>query len=416
MGSLHQKYRCFKGYISIMSVKIILSTNEKYAGPTAVTIQSVIENCNPSTDYSFFILHSGLSNIAKSKLESMQTKNVSISFIDLSEKIGAIASLGYGHLTRETLFRLYIPELFSKESKILYMDVDMVALDDVAKLYEIDLGDNYIAAAPDTGAYDTVEHNNSFMSIAPGESFNAGLILFNIEMFKNACIKEKCIELLMADAELKNKKLTYMDQDALNIVCKDHVKFFDMSWNVQPIIKDQALEKTIVNEKCRRQYEEALMSPKLIHYTGKQKPWLYAGILCADYFWNYARKTAFYKEIRILQKEELDRLSLRYPYWNIKYDGRIVIYGAGYQGIKLRNTLHRSKYANVLMMVDKNNDGVDVKSINEIKRLEFDQVIIAVENENAVIEIHDDLIGLGVEETKIVWLFERNSPWKKISL
>lgn len=395
-----------------MDIKIILSTNENYAGPTAVAIKSVIDNCNKKNTYYFFILHSGLNADLQNKYLAMQTDNVEITCVDITDMAGKVSGLKYGHLTSETLFRLFIPELFPDDEKILYMDGDMVALDDIGKLYDIDLTNYVVAAAPDTGAYETVKHYESFMKSQPEENFNAGLLLINIPLFRELRIKEKCIELLLTDDESAERKLTYMDQDALNIVCQGKVRLFDMAWNVQPLVRDQEMECTMITPLCRKQYESAMESPKLIHYTGRQKPWLYPGALFADKFWEYEKQVDFHDEIVKVYEGELNKLGSRYPYWNIERGRNIVIYGAGYQGRILKRLLKRSGYACVVMMVDANYDGLNVKSVAEISDIEFDQIIIAVENENAVNEIYQNLVKKGVPDKKIVWLFERKCPWK----
>lgn len=395
-----------------MDIKIILSTNENYAGPTAVAIKSVIENRDRKNTYHFYILHSGLDNNLQKKYLTLQSENVKITCIDIADMAGMTAGLKHGHLTSETLFRLFIPELFPDDEKVLYMDGDMIALDDIGKLYDMELTNYVAAAAPDTGAYETVKHYEGFMKSQPGENFNAGLLLINIPLFRELRIKEKCMELLLADAESAEKKLTYMDQDALNIVCQGRVKFFDMAWNVQPLIRDQKMECTMITPLCRKQYESAMESPRLIHYTGRQKPWLYPGSLFADKFWEYEKQVDFHDEIKNVYEGELNKLGKRFPYWNIKPGSNIVIYGAGYQGRSLERSIERSGYANVVMMVDADYNGLDVKSAAEISDTEFDQIVIAVENENAVNEIYQNLVKKGMPDKKIVWLFERRCPWK----
>ena len=79
------------------------------------------------------------------------------------------------------LTRIAIPELFrgSQIERLLYMDCDMIALDDVAKLWTVDLGENIIAAVEDAGVPSTFGK----MAI-PAESmcyFNSGLLLIDVK-------------------------------------------------------------------------------------------------------------------------------------------------------------------------------------------------------------------------------------------
>lgn len=60
-------------------------------------------------------------------------------------------------------YRIAIPELFrgSQIERLLYMDCDMIALDDVAKLWTVDLGENIIAAVEDAGFHQRLENGDS---------------------------------------------------------------------------------------------------------------------------------------------------------------------------------------------------------------------------------------------------------------
>ena len=69
------------------------------------------------------------------------------------------------------------------------------------------------------------------------------------------------------------------DQDCLNLICKDKVFYYGVEWNKLPI------------------GGEISALPNLIHFNLTMKPWYYDGILYGEYFWDYAKKTAFYDDI-----------------------------------------------------------------------------------------------------------------------
>ena len=57
---------------------------------------------------------------------------------------------GKSHVSVDALAKMQIPFTFGDYSKILYLDVDMLCCSrDINQVFEVDLGDNCIAAVPD---------------------------------------------------------------------------------------------------------------------------------------------------------------------------------------------------------------------------------------------------------------------------
>ena len=107
--------------------------------------------------------------------------------------------------------------------------------------------------------------------------------------FFNTCIKKL--------KELKKPK--YNDQDVLNCVCEDKVKFIDDAWNVECDFRKRNipnLSEILTEDECKRFYN-ATKNIKFLHYWGLDKPWHEPSKTNADYFWKYARLTPFYEEI-----------------------------------------------------------------------------------------------------------------------
>lgn len=71
-----------------------------------------------------------------------------------------------------------------------------------------------------------------------------------------------------------SKKWQLLDQDIFNKLCEHKVKVLDMSWNVM------------------YNYRKP---PKIIHYAGLEKPWLFPKGDFADIFWEYTKQTPYYE-------------------------------------------------------------------------------------------------------------------------
>lgn len=97
-----------------------------------------------------------------------------------------------------------------------------------------------------------------------------------------------------------------------------------------------------------------------------------------------------------------------FPYELVKANSQIVIYGAGKVGKAYMRNLIKTNYAKVVAWVDKAYGkfpdlGEQVQSPYMLPELFFDYIVIAIENENIVLEIEQDLIRIGVSKSRIVW-------------
>ena len=134
----------------------------------------------------------------------IKTKNpknsvIKIDVTDLYEKEFGKCKNENAYCTPYTLLRLLadlVPEI---PDKILYLDIDMMAGDDISKLYNTDIT-NYEYAA--------VKEKYGSVFIWP-DYINAGMLLLNMQQIKETGLLEKARDLI------KNKKMLFADQDAI---------------------------------------------------------------------------------------------------------------------------------------------------------------------------------------------------------
>ena len=212
---------------------------------------------------------------------------MNIEFVDLNYYIKKVKDKLYtrDYYTKTTYFRLFIPNLYPQYDKAIYLDSDIVVLGDIAELYNVNMGNNLIAAAPDDVIQTTKvfqEYAEKVVGVADYRNyFNAGILLMNLDEFRKFNFQEKFLYLL------ETIKFTVaQDQDYLNRLCKGKVKIIDKAWDRMPIAIDDMKEEDI----------------KVIHYNLAYKPWHFENVLYKAYFWKYAQKTEFYKQIEDIRK------------------------------------------------------------------------------------------------------------------
>ncbi len=263
-------------------VPVFFAADDAYVKFMVVAMKSVIDNASRKYEYRMHVLHTDISSENQALVKQMETANCKIDFVDVTSRLKSIEkkiSLR-DYYTATTYYRLFIPEMFPKYDKVVYIDGDTIVREDIANLYHADLGNNYIGAVRDQLVVQTDTYGDyveKVLGISRGAYFNAGVVVINCEQFRKQNILKQFIELLNTYTFV-----VAQDQDYLNILCKDNVLWLDSRWNVQmtgniPFSEDRA---------------------KLIHYNLAEKPWHYESCRMGKYFWEYAKKTEKYEELR----------------------------------------------------------------------------------------------------------------------
>jgi len=94
-------------------------------------------------------------------------------------------------------------------------------------------------------------------------------------------------------------------------------------------------------------------------------------------------------------------------YEKIPKNSRIILYGAGNMGNDFYYKVISKNFCEVVLWLDKKADGILVKKPETIANLniDYDFVLIAIENKAVVLEVKDFLIARGVPENKILYEF-----------
>lgn len=268
-------------------IPIFFAVDDGYCPFLAVAIQSLIDNCSEEHTYLIKILHTDIKDENKKKIAKYERRNVDIEFVDLNYYIKKVKDKLYtrDYYSKTTYFRLFLPNLYPQYDKALYLDSDIVILDDIAKLYNIDMGDNLVAAAPDD-VIQTYPVFQTYVEKVVGVAdyrnyFNAGILLMNLHQLRRFKFQEKFLYLLD-----RIKFSVAQDQDYLNRMCKGRVKLFEKEWNRMPIANAGIKPENV----------------KLVHYNLAFKPWHFEDILYKEFFWMYAQETEYFGVIQSIRE------------------------------------------------------------------------------------------------------------------
>lgn len=301
------------------SVPVVLSSSNYYVPYLYVTIFSMLKNSSSNKIFDIVILNVDISEENKNKVKTLNEifTNANIRFFDIGRLIENYTFIANNHISVETFYRLFIPEIFSKYKNVIFLDSDLIVKNDISVLLEI-CNNSYVINAAHDADFESQYYSNSkikkyteeVLQIDNVENyFQAGVFVFNIESFNS---KYKLKDLL---DYASSREFIYLDQDILNAFFKNDIKYIDLSWNVMSdcagIRKNNihlfASLKTYLN------YMEARKQPRIIHFAGFAKPWDRPEDDFAMDFWNVAKETIFYEII-------LSRM-MDFRSWNIvKYN------------------------------------------------------------------------------------------------
>ena len=132
-------------------IPIFFAVDDYYIPFLAVGLQSLVEHSSEEYEYLIKILNTNVSEKSKKKIKKFEKENINIEFVDLNYYIEKVKDKLYtrDYYTKTTYFRLFLPELYPQYDKVLYLDSDIIILEDIANLYNIDIGNNLVGAIPD---------------------------------------------------------------------------------------------------------------------------------------------------------------------------------------------------------------------------------------------------------------------------
>lgn len=271
-------------------IPFVLASNEEYIRHAITLTVSILENSSKDLIYKLLFFQKNCSkkslNVFKSIKKYYKNFDIEIYSNDFTDNLN-----DYSRYSMSAFDRLYIPNILTNYSKVLYLDCDMIALDDISKLYEEDISDYYAAVCKDYGLEQLVkERQNRFLDrnelykdlnwydYAKNilelkdvySMFNSGMMLMNLTKFREDNIGEKCIE------DLIKYQYILVDQDALNKHLQGKVKYVENRWNL-------SVGTLTFNDKIKHKLYNASKNPGILHY----KPWANNKLLFTDEYYKY---------------------------------------------------------------------------------------------------------------------------------
>ena len=290
-------------------IPVLLTFDDNMSLPAAICISSLLMSARPDTFYDFFVFYSGKQpGITGFEKIREAYPNFSISF----RSVGNVFNSSYEirGITKATYFRLLAPALIPEYDKVIYADTDILFRNDLGDIWDMEMGDNYLAAlyAPSLNLEKEGLAHLCEIGVEPGYYFMAGFLLMNLKKIR----EDGLVDVFVGQASDNNYK--FQDQDIVNIVCKGRILPLPRSvaMGVADFMYMELYPDRLPDHFVNSGADEA-RNHSNIHYNGV-KPW--KG-LCPnfDIWWEYYRKSPvydplFYFKFYYNNLEPLDKLSL----------------------------------------------------------------------------------------------------------
>lgn len=259
-------------------IPIFFASDRNYIPYLTVAIKSMVNKINNLDEYRVYILTNDVHEEDIAEIRSLEKENFKVEIVDVNPKIESIKNKVAlrDYYSVSIYFRLFIPTLFPQYDKAIYLDSDIVLNADIAKLYNEEIGNNYVGAVLDEVVYssdDLIYYANEALDVSEKQYFNSGVLIMNLKKFRDNDIENDFYNWV----NMYKFGAVAPDQDYLNCICKNKVKYLEQGWDKMPMGNELPDEKLY-----------------LIHYNMFWKPWKYENTMFKNYFWDVAKTTTFY--------------------------------------------------------------------------------------------------------------------------
>lgn len=249
------------------SIHVVIASDGYYFPYVYVCVKTLFENNSTERKIIVHYIEQDVKEECLSALKKLANQNRLVDVIKFAipEEFNAILP-AYGAASKTTYVKFWFASMFPKLERLLYLDPDIIVLDDITELYDTDFDGNLIAAVIEN----LPEYHRIASKMKASDTYiNGGMVLCNLTEWRKFHLEEKAL------VRLKNTEhnLNY-DQGILNELCNGEILVFPPKYAVL------AEEFEFKNaDKMKKRYgfktfysqneiDEAIEHPVMVHFTG----------------------------------------------------------------------------------------------------------------------------------------------------
>ena len=264
------------------ALPICFICNDSYANLVMTTLMSLKINKYPDTIYDIHILGSQVSERNIQRLLFFNSQDMHITYHAVENKYQKNNS-SVPYIT--TFLKFDIVNLLTEYDKVLYLDCDLLVLNDLSCLFKTDL-ENVYAAVVANYTMDGFDEEPKRLSLP--HYFNAGVMLLNLKKMRSDNIFEKLIQTFKKNiAQYK-----FGEQDVFNCVFNQEIILLDPKYNFLSAAGNDAFVKSKIQEYYHlsdSELDSLCKYPVILHFAG-QKVWVHENGYGVDLWNHYFKK------------------------------------------------------------------------------------------------------------------------------
>ncbi|MBR3662013.1 MAG: glycosyltransferase family 8 protein [Alphaproteobacteria bacterium] len=239
-------------------INVVFICDNNYALPTRTAINSLKKT--QSSKLCIYVIAVDLSIENINLFNSLSSENITVKVLQKSNEFQNVGE-NHPYVSKAALFKFFLPSMI-KEDKVLYLDGDIIVGAELDDLYGCNIQRYYAAVVKDmagmiAGHHEKMNHESYF---------NSGVMLLNLKKMRQENTADKLLK-----AKKEDVWKHFMDQDTLNLVFAEKVKYLSPKYNF------------MLGNMLTYKYEQIadfygvsvkeIMSPVIWHLTNYLKPW-----------------------------------------------------------------------------------------------------------------------------------------------
>lgn len=244
---------------------IVFSVDDGFLEPFQVALYSLVKHNPWVKEVPIFLVfdHATLSDSSREFLKKkvFTRYGLNVDMIDCCDFLpDNLDVFNYQHVSRATFYRLFIARMLDQSfDQAVYLDSDILVAGDISLLY------NQVLTMP-VAAIKNYAASEEIRLFGPsgGSYFNAGIIVFNLQVIREKNMQEAYLKLITTEPE----KLLCWDQDVLNLIHKNDWEQLPWMYNVTRHMLESF---RVINNNFYRKLNTADI--RIIHFDGPSKPW-----------------------------------------------------------------------------------------------------------------------------------------------
>lgn len=283
-------------------LNIAFGTDKNFLFGCAIAITSILIK-NPKQQLAFHIFTDTLNEDSRKRFQALAEQyHTTITLYKVNcewlKRLPSTKNWSYA-----IYFRFLVTDYFYQQlDKIIYLDSDIVCNGSLQELTTLNIGENIVAAVAEgeSSWWEKCAQRLETPSIKNGY-FNSGFLLINIANWHKHDVTTKTMAML-SDPQIANR-ISYPDQDILNMLLPGNIQFLDKKYNTQFSLNYELKCKT--GEAYPHPITESTV---FIHYIGPTKPWHeWAQYPSSRYFYS-AKESSPWKDVPLEKATSANQL------------------------------------------------------------------------------------------------------------